>query len=131
MIEFKSALKNGDLEKLRLKLDGGIDPNDRDGEYKYPIQKAAAAGDISVVKLLLEYFADINIKEPLQGNTAINLAIFNKNLEMVKFLIENEAKINIKNSWNMTSLEYAKYLRDEMKFSDMDIIIDCLVKYEK
>ncbi|MGL5520920.1 MAG: ankyrin repeat domain-containing protein, partial [Cetobacterium sp.] len=81
MIEFKNALKNGDLEKLKIKLEAGIDVNDRSGEYRYPIHKAVLLKNVSIVRLFLEHNADINIQEPLQGNTPINLAIFNKDLQ--------------------------------------------------
>ncbi|MGL5053955.1 MAG: ankyrin repeat domain-containing protein [Cetobacterium sp.] len=126
MIEFKNALKNGELEKLKLKLEEGIDPNDRSGEYRYPMHKAAISGDVSVVKLLLDYSADIDVQEPLQGNTPINLAVFNKNIEMVQFLKDSGANLKIKNSWGMTSLEYATYLKTNMNFDDIDGIIEIL-----
>lgn len=126
MIEFKNALKNRDLEKLKDKLESGIDVNDRSGEYRYPIHKAVLLKDIDIVKLFLDYNADINIQEPLQGNTSINLAIFNKDLQMVNFLKENGANLDIKNSWGMTSLEYAIYLKNNMSFDDIDNIIETL-----
>lgn len=126
MIEFKNALKNGDLEKLKLKLENGIDVNDRSGEYRYPIHKAVLLKDTDIVKLFLDYNADVNIQEPLQGNTPINLAIFNKDFQMVSFLKENGANLEIKNSWGMTSLEYATYLKNNMNFDDIDDIIEIL-----
>ena len=126
MIEFKNALKNGDLDKLKVKLEDGIDVNDRSGEYRYPIHKAVLLKDTNIVKLFLDYNADINIQEPLQGNTPINLAIFNKDLQMVNFLKENGANLDIKNSWGMTSLEYAIYLKNNMSFDDIDNIIETL-----
>lgn len=126
MIEFKNALKNGDLEKLKIKLEDGIDVNDRSGEYRYPIHKAVLLKDTNIVKLFLDYSADINIQEPLQGNTPINLAIFNKDFKMVNFLKENGANLEIKNSWGMTSLEYATYLKNNMEFDNIDDIIEIL-----
>ncbi|MGL5024125.1 MAG: ankyrin repeat domain-containing protein [Cetobacterium sp.] len=126
MIEFKNALKNGDLEKLKIKLEAGIDVNDRSGEYRYPIHKAVLLKNVSIVRLFLEHNADINIQEPLQGNTPINLAIFNKDLQMVSFLKENGANLDIKNSWGMNSLEYAIYLKNNMNFDDIDDIIEIL-----
>ena len=96
------------------KLEDGIDVNDRSGEYRYPIHKAVLLKDTNIVKLFLDYSADINIQEPLQGNTPINLAIFNKDFKMVNFLKENGANLEIKNSWGMTSLEYATYLKNNI-----------------
>ncbi|MGL5567634.1 MAG: ankyrin repeat domain-containing protein, partial [Cetobacterium sp.] len=55
MIEFKNALKNGDLEKLKIKLEAGIDVNDRSGEYRYPIHKAVLLKNVSIVRLFLEH----------------------------------------------------------------------------
>lgn len=126
MLEFKNALKNCDLEVLKIKLDEGIDVNDRSGEYRYPIHKAALSGNVSIIELFLEYGADIDTVEPLQGNTSINLAIFNKDLEMVKFLKKKGANLDIKNSWGMTSIEYATYLKDNMDYKDISEIIEIL-----
>ncbi|WP_047381890.1 ankyrin repeat domain-containing protein [Cetobacterium sp. ZWU0022] len=126
MLEFKNALKNCDLEVLKIKLDEGIDVNDRSGEYRYPIHKAALLGNVSIIELFLEYGADIDTVEPLQGNTSINLAIFNKDLEMVKFLKKKGANLDIKNSWGMTSIEYAMYLKDNMDYKDISEIIEVL-----
>lgn len=126
MIEFKNALKNGDLKNLKIKLEQGIDINDRSGEYRYPIHKAVLLKDIDIVKLFLEYKANIDIQEPLQGNTPINLAIFNKDLEMVSFLKEQGANLEIKNSWGMNSLDYALYLKNNMSFENIDNIIEIL-----
>ncbi|MGL5191291.1 MAG: hypothetical protein ACRC7S_16750, partial [Cetobacterium sp.] len=64
--------------------------------------------------------------EPLQGNTSINLAIFNKDLEMVKFLKKKGANLDIKNSWGMTSIEYAMYLKDNMDYKNISEIIEVL-----
>lgn len=126
MIEFKNALKNGDLEKLKAKLEDGIDINDRSGEYRYPIHKAVLLKDVDIVRLFLKHNVNINIQEPLQGNTPINLAIFNKDLQMVSFLKENGANLDIKNSWGMNSLEYAIYLKNNMNFDDIADIIEIL-----
>lgn len=126
MIEFKNALKNGDLEKLKAKLEDGIDVNDRSGEYRYPIHKAVLLKDVDIVRLFLKHNANINIQEPLQGNAPINLAIFNKDLQMVSFLKENGANLDIKNSWGMNSLEYAIYLKNNINFDDINDIIEIL-----
>ena len=126
MIEFKNALKNEDLEKLKIKLNDGIDVNDRSGEYRYPIHKAVLLKNLDIVNLFLEYNANIDIQEPLQGNTPINLAIFNKDLNMVTFLKNHGANLEIKNSWGMNSLDYALYLKNNMNFDDLDNIIEIL-----
>ncbi|MDX8335233.1 MULTISPECIES: ankyrin repeat domain-containing protein [Cetobacterium] len=126
MIEFKNALKSEDLEKLKIKLNDGIDVNDRSGEYRYPIHKAVLLKNLDIVNLFLEYNANIDIQEPLQGNTPINLAIFNKDLNMVTFLKNHGANLEIKNSWGMNSLDYALYLKNNMNFDDLDNIIEIL-----
>lgn len=126
MIEFKNALKSEDLEKLKIKLNDGIDVNDRSGEYRYPIHKAVLLKNLDIVNLFLEYNANIDIQEPLQGNTPINLAIFNKDLNMVTFLKNHGANLEIKNSWGMNSLDYALYLKNNMNFDDIDNIIEIL-----
>lgn len=126
MLEFKNALKIGDLEVLKAKLESGIDVNDRSGEYRFPIHKATLSGNLEIVELFLQYGAELDIVEPLQGNTSINLAIFNKDLEMVKLLKRKGANLSIKNSWGMTSLEYAMYLKNNMDYHDISEILELL-----
>ncbi|MGL5543698.1 MAG: ankyrin repeat domain-containing protein [Cetobacterium sp.] len=126
MLEFKNALKNENLEVLKIKLESGIDVNDRSGEYRYPIHKAVLLGNVEIVELFLQYGAEIDIVEPLQGNTSIHCAVFNKDLEMVKLLKNKKANLEIKNSWGMNVLEYALYLKDKMSFNDIDEIIKIL-----
>ncbi|MEG0069765.1 ankyrin repeat domain-containing protein [Cetobacterium sp.] len=126
MIEFKNALKNENLEKLEERLNEGVDINDRAGEYRYPIHKAVLLGNIKMVELFLKNGADIDIQEPMGGNTPINLAVFNRDTEMVMFLKEKGADINKKNLAGMSPIEQANYLKENMNILEIESIIEIL-----
>ncbi|WP_297596350.1 ankyrin repeat domain-containing protein [uncultured Cetobacterium sp.] len=126
MIEFKNALKNENFKKLEEKLKEGVDVNDRAGEYRYPIHKAVLLGNIKIVELFLKNGADIDVQEPMGGNTAINLAVFNQDIKMVKFLKDMGADIRKQNAYGMAPLDQANYLKENMDIIEIDNIIEIL-----
>ncbi|MDY3068243.1 MAG: ankyrin repeat domain-containing protein [Parabacteroides sp.] len=71
------ACKLSNVKLARILLEHGIDVNGYQSPcdtYKvYPIMEAIANNNIELVKLLLEYHADLDIKDS-EGNTPISLA---------------------------------------------------------
>ena len=63
--------------------------------------KAATKGHLNVVKFLVDIGVDIETKND-DGRTALMLASWNNKLEMVNFLIENGANINVEDGRNYT-----------------------------
>lgn len=78
-----------DIEKL---LKAGANPNG-DEEDKIPLIFAARLGNSEIATILLAYKADVNKKNDL-GNTALNVALWKNDPDMVKFLLENKADPN-------------------------------------
>ena len=73
-------------------------------EYKrYPLNIAARYGHTEIVKLLLSYKSNVNIREEY-GNTPLISASQNNHLETVQELIKNKADINAKNEDDNTAL---------------------------
>jgi len=58
---------------------------------------------MSIIKRLLEVGADVNISTD-GGNTPLQEASLQGNLDVVKILLENGADVNFKNKWNETAL---------------------------
>jgi ankyrin repeat protein len=90
------------------------------------------SNSLDVVKKLINQGIDINIKDDIQGNTALIFAIMNGSIDMVKFLLEQpEIDINIKNNngwdalsvahlYDQTKIEYILFLRSDLNKSDED-----------
>ena len=87
--------KNG-IEKARKLLEAGTDPNDKPGDEdsETPLHAAAASGHIPMVKLLLQYGADVNRRRNYR--TPLDAAIEAKKLSMIKFLLKAGANVNAK-----------------------------------
>lgn len=81
----------------------------------YPIHLAAMQGDAWLVERLLDWGADIDIKEK-SGRTPIHLAIKNQKVEVVKVLKRYRANLDSKDNNGITPVKMAKQLGDkEMK----------------
>jgi ankyrin repeat protein len=88
----------------------------------YPLHLAAKNGYMSIVSLLIEKEeADIN-KEDKQGNTALHIAVLNRQVAIAKLLMQHGAAVNIacKDGW--TPLYHAT-LTNQSK------IVRLLIKY--
>ena len=70
--------------------------------------------DSSVVRLLLEHGADINV-QTYNGRTPLHTASYNGALEVVRVLLEHRADIKVKSKQGETALQEA--LRKDMKKS--------------
>ena len=81
--------ENYDIAKLLL--DAGADPNIADGNRRNtPALIASSRGYLEMLKLLIKYGADINIKNQY-GNYPLDAAISNKHQNVVDYLISNGA----------------------------------------
>src|SRR5207247_883839 len=81
-------------EAVKLLVDGGANVNAVDGQGNTPLIWSAQSGNPEVVRLLLSKGADPNASnKKLSGNfTALAIAKFKKNEEIVKVLTEAGAK---------------------------------------
>lgn len=83
-----------DIEKVRLLLDHGADPNARSQEGRTALLIAARQpGSLPVIKLLLAKGADLRAKDNAGGG-ALHLAAETGDLEMLHFFLEKGADVN-------------------------------------
>ena len=67
---------------------------------------------INITKLLLEFGSDINELD-LMGNSALIGVSFKGNLEIVKLLVDNKAKLDIQNNSGSTALIYSAMYKNK------------------
>ena len=90
-------------EVAHLLLEGGAEPNMRDGFGRTPLHWASHP---CVAKLLLDRGADLNIQCQL-GYTPLTMAAMKGYIDVVKFLLESGADPNMANHYGETPLHMA------------------------
>ncbi len=89
--KYNFDISNIHYKSLIFLLDNGANINIKID--KPPLLIACQYNMINIVKLLLKYNCDVNLKDN-DGRCALGTAIYNSDFEMVKLLIENNADIN-------------------------------------
>ena len=121
-----SALDNNSSEIISLLVKSGAQVNAPDQNGWIPFVQTVARGDMASVILMLEYCANVNIKEPQQfgskpvGNTPLQAAINKRDSTLVQLLIGKGADVNVKagpanisplyNASSLTSIEIVRLL---------------------
>ncbi len=100
---------NSDL--LKLLLEKGAQVNVKDKEDKTPIDLAAEKGKTALLKVFLEKgnVADINQKYTGRNDdaTLLHIAVMEDNSDLLKLLLEKEAKVDSMNKGNKTPIDLA------------------------
>lgn len=77
-----------------------------EGMYATPLVVAITKGEVEIVKKFVSYGADVN--EMTNGKTPLMYAARANQLEITTFLIEQGAKVDVKDKYGLTALDYAK-----------------------
>jgi ankyrin repeat protein len=82
---------------------------------QYPpnaIINAAYRGDVEMLRILLRTEHDKDFRDPL-GGTALHVAIFGSNLEVIRLLLDNGFDVNAKSRYNgYTPLHYCVWVNN-------------------
>jgi ankyrin repeat protein len=119
---------HGEIDKLKASIENGIDINvlvempGSSGESA--LHRACQFGRKSIVNLLIETGANINIQEQSRGITPLIKSIQARNAEIVKILLDAGANIKIKDFSGKDALDYAQQINDKE-------ILELLLKVEE
>ena len=84
------------ISDIKAKLDAGEPINGEASEYKNPPLWFAAELDlVEIAEFLIHQGADLNVRDLVQGDTPLHLAVSNNSVEMIKALVTNGADILI------------------------------------
>ncbi len=108
-----NAVANGAVSKAdKLLSQGEVSPDCRGEKGMTPLIKASAAGNTSLVGMLIRHKADVNAVDD-HGDTGLTTAAFNGHIEVVKVLVLNGADLEIRNNDGSTALEIAQVMEHE------------------
>ncbi|MHC4425345.1 MAG: ankyrin repeat domain-containing protein [Planctomycetota bacterium] len=94
----------GDMAKVRVFIQEGVDVSAVDSRGWTPLYVAAQAGHTDVVEVLIAHGANVNI-ENNQGKTPLHLAAQDGHIDVIELLIANGADVSAGGDW--TSLNVA------------------------
>ena len=99
-------------EKVQRLLDLGADVNIRDYKGKTALHRAATAGFLNVMGVLLAHGAEVNTQDEI-GDTALHDAIRAKRVESVKLLLLSGADTQLANAKGITPILAAEQARGD------------------
>jgi hypothetical protein len=92
------------------------------------LHRAAAAGNESMARLLLERGADMAVRDSL-GQTALHVAVENEHKGVIELLLENNADLNIQDSIGRTALFHAVQAGNvEVAKKLLEVFVDTNIK---
>ncbi|KAF3022967.1 Ankyrin-2 [Neopestalotiopsis sp. 37M] len=92
----RAAVEEEELETARILLQDGANPNITTGEVEVPLLTAVERNDISMVKLLIEHKADLEIENEIESSkkTALISAAAMEGKEVLELLLDAGADPN-------------------------------------
>jgi ankyrin repeat protein len=103
---FTSAVAAGKMDIAGMLLDAGAKP-DEGASGLTPLQFAASAGNVEMIRFLVKRGANVNYGVKSGGQTALLSAIYGAHPEAVEALIELKADVNAKTKDGDTPLQAA------------------------
>ena len=103
-----TASYRGDDIMVRELLDAGADKDVRDALGATALHAAMLQPNLAVVKLLLDYGFDPDVRATKNGNTPLHYAVACNNIGATRLLLQYNANKNIRNMDGLTPLEKAR-----------------------
>ena len=103
---------NRSAAMIAILLKAGADPNLARSTGETPLIVCARTGASEAVKLLVARGANVNVKEALQGHTALMRAAAGKHADVVRTLVEHGADVHARSRGGFTPLLFASQQGD-------------------
>lgn len=111
-------------EILKILLENGADPNDRNSDSMTPLMLTSMTNNLDGCKILIEHGADVNVQreKKLGGEAPLFYAVQSGYFDIVKLLCDNGANVKLKKSDGTSPIhstvhnmnpEIIKYLKEK------------------
>lgn len=104
---FMEAVRKGDVKKINHMISQGFDVRSRDSESWNALHWATEMGQKNLVLFLLDRDPILLNMKTKEGLSAINIAAWRGDKDMVKILIEQGAEIDDRTKWGEVPLHHA------------------------
>ncbi|MDD5406442.1 MAG: ankyrin repeat domain-containing protein [Sulfurovaceae bacterium] len=105
---FFAIRKHASIDMIKLLLEHGVDLFEVDKEGISSLDVAIKFKRYDVVQLCIDSGFDLNATKRKSGITPLMLASCFNDIDMLKLLLENGAKIDNKDKFGMNAIEYAQ-----------------------
>lgn len=121
-VEYATALQAGDVAYVKKMLDSGaVGVDEKRAFFGWTaLQIAANRGQLGAVKVLVEHKANLNFQHEMTKNTALHLAAMNGYKDVVQYLIDAGADVNLKMRGDVAIL---RVIRDMGNTEMVDILV--------
>ncbi|MDQ2842016.1 MAG: ankyrin repeat domain-containing protein [Acidobacteriota bacterium] len=106
-VSLSSAIRSGQLERVKHLLASGGDVNERDEAGSTPLIVAVLSDRPEVLRYLIDQGADVNARQLETDSTALLYAVLAPRIEMVRTLLSKGADPNLSYSQSRTALHLA------------------------
>ncbi len=106
-LELHRAIVDGNVEKVKSLLSGGLDINSRNRVSWTPLHTAIDQKNNEIIQLLLDQQADVNLITN-QGETPMHFAVKSGQKDVVEKLIAKRADVNTVDNQNDNALSLSK-----------------------
>ena len=110
---FTSAVRDGDVSKVKEMLDVGVPVDSEDGVGLTALQWAAWKNSTDVTELLLSRGADVNKRSGDVHLTALHQAALYNSTDVIEVLLKHGASTNITDRYGNTPIDLARHENNE------------------
>jgi uncharacterized protein len=105
----EAAVTAGSATDVNAAITEGAAVDERGDLGLTPLQLAALQGKLDVVKVLVNKGANVNARSTFNGETALMKAVMTDHREIVRYLLDHGAQVDVKDNNGSTALFHAAY----------------------
>jgi ankyrin repeat protein len=109
-LDLNTAVKAGDVERVKALLAQGADVNARNSVGAAPLHEAAWSGNAELIDLLLARGANVNVRHAEAGSTPLHYAVITDHPVIVRTLLRHGADTQAGSRSGATALHLAAEL---------------------